>query len=496
MATSNSTPKSILDNLLTSGQKTLAHSSTLSPWKNTPNATFLLLSAFIATLTPLFAPRSLPRRGLFTLHLVLLCQAFLARAPPQVTNPAILYTSGVLLGVVSARAFDRLWFCIPEEKFHRLIKKKRTTTQNDHGKKNGEKPTVEYEFVKEDALTLPPFQRWLWALELATVTRGIGWDWRISGIPAHTLRSRRNFVVFSLLQLGAMYTGLYLISYFSRAILNGFEDVGNPQLRERLVWVMGNTVVLYIVIAAGWAMTIYSHFGMLMFPLAILCVGLRVGPQSWQEVEAWPPNFGNWREAYSIRRWWGPFSAQRLLAPTTPPRRQHPRHSPPIPALLPEPKILFSPLPIRLFKRYAHLLLTFFISGAIHSCGTFNISRSPALSQHVPFSPIAGTDIDLYFYLLQGVGIMLEDFTCWTLGINDQSAQPPTQLRRWLGYAVAITFHIYTRVVWKAVPLARAHGFVDGRGEVYAALSAMEVGASAVPGNFVRLGVEQWMGSR
>ena len=89
---------------------------------------------------------------------------------------------------------------------------------------------------------------------------------------------------------------------------------------------------------------------------------------------------------------------------------------------------------------------------------------------------------------------MLEDFSCWTLGINDQSAQPPTQLRRWLGYAVTTTFHVYSRVEWKAVPLARAHGFVDGRGELYAALRAMEVGASAVPGNFVRWGIEVWVG--
>jgi len=303
MATCKSISNLIL-NLLTLGQKDLAQASTRSPWKNTSNVSFLLLSIFIATLTPLLPPHSFFRRGLFTLHLFLLCQAFLARAPPQVTNPAILYTSGVLLGVVTARAFDRLWSCIPEERFHRLIKIK-----SNHAKEKGDH-NVEFDFINEDACTLNPFQRWLWALELTTVTRGIGWDWRVSGIPNHNIdlgsphRSRR-FVVFSLLRLCTMYGSLYLVSWFSRVILNGFENVGDAQLRERLVWVTEHTVIVYVLIAIGWGVTIYSHFGMLMLPLGVLCVGLRVGPRAWQEVEAWPPNFGNWREAYSIRRWWG-----------------------------------------------------------------------------------------------------------------------------------------------------------------------------------------------
>ncbi|GKZ39484.1 hypothetical protein AbraIFM66950_000408, partial [Aspergillus brasiliensis] len=118
-------------------------------------------------------------------------QGFVA-PPPPVSDSAILYTSGVLMANLLARYFDRLYTAIPEESFHRI--------------------TSTHPQSKEDATTLPVTQRLAWALELFSVTRGIGWNWRVSGVPKFTApKSRSRFVTAQLLTLIAMYAGLYLV---------------------------------------------------------------------------------------------------------------------------------------------------------------------------------------------------------------------------------------------------------------------------------------------
>lgn len=240
------------------------------------------LSFLLAVLTVSFPHGSVLRRGLLLLHITVLAQAYFAPAPLNLTNVAELYIHGVLLGNLTARYIDRLYLRVPEKAFHRLV--------------NGK---------AEDPNQLPWLQKVLWALELFSVTRGIGWNWRISGIPRSGEQSRQQFLQSCLLKYIAMYTGLYLTSAICRGILTGFQNLHNSTLQGVLVLMTGNAVSLSTFITLGWASVVYSHFGIMMLPLQILCVGLRVGPKAWQSPESWPPNFGSISEAYSIRRFWG-----------------------------------------------------------------------------------------------------------------------------------------------------------------------------------------------
>lgn len=144
-------------------------------------------------------------------------------------------------------------------------------------------------------------------------------------------------------------------------------------------------------------------------------------------------------------------------------------------------------LPGRLFRRYFLIFGSFFVSGIIHSSGTYNVTRA----LHLPIS----TGGDLYFYLLQCAGIMGEDLICHLLAVDDRLNQP-SALRRILGYAVTAVFYTWSRVLYKAIPIATAQGYFDDRGPLFASLKHMADGAYAVPGNWVSLGYSYISASR
>lgn len=243
----------------------------------------LTVLSFFLTITTLSFPYGSPLRlGFLLLQITVTAQAYFAPAPSNMTNVAELYTFGLLLGNLTARYFDRLYLRVPEKTFHRLV--------------DGE---------AEDPNMLPPLKKPLWALELVITTRGIGWNWRVPGNPPPSSSSRREFLQACILKYVTMYVGLYFISVGSQMILSGFKHVHNTTLRGALVAMTSNCIFLIIYVPLGWMAVINSHFGIYMFPLQVLCVGLHIGPKAWQSPEAWPPNFGSISEAYRIRRFWG-----------------------------------------------------------------------------------------------------------------------------------------------------------------------------------------------
>jgi hypothetical protein len=101
---------------------------------------------------------------------------------------------------------------------------------------------------------------------------------------------------------------------------------------------------------------------------------------------------------------------------------------------------------------------------------------------HLPLSD--GNEIP--YFLAQAGAIGLEDFVLWFLGINDNNAkEPPSKLRKGVGYVVTAVWYIWGRVALKAVPSAAARGFHDDRGPLYAAARLVGTEAVAGPGNFV-----------
>lgn len=440
------------------------------------------LSFLLAVLTVSFPHGSVLRRGLLLLHITVLAQAYFAPAPLNLTNVAELYVHGVLLGNLTARYIDRLYLRVPEKAFHRLV--------------NGK---------AEDPDQLPWLQKVLWALELFSVTRGIGWNWRISGILCSGEQSRRQFLQRGLLKYIAMYTGLYLTTAICRGILTGFQSLHNSTLQGMLVLMTDNAVSLSFFIILGWALVVYSHFGIMMLPLQMLCVGLRVGPRAWQSPESWSPNFGSISEAYSIRRFWGYvggplpdgddnfsfsppptfFSFEKMPILTLHDRttwHQQLRRVLSTPghfllSLTPTSFSTSNTRLARLFKRYFLLLSVFACSAVIHITGTRAVTRALNLP--------ASHGGEALYYILQGVAILVEDSMCWLLRVEDRGSDPLTARRRTLGYLITATWYVWSRIWLRAVPLAKTHGITHERGPLFAAVEHLKWNAEAVPGNFI-----------
>lgn len=442
------------------------HNKAQSSFESFNNTHYTALAFLLACLIPNLTRQSALRRGLLLLQILFTLLVFIAPPPSDISNTAVLYTAGVLSGNLLARYLDRLYLRIPEQDFFRLVHDPLSNTTAVQPKTE----VATKQLFKEDATSLIGTQKLFWTFELLTVTRGIGWNWRVTGIPSQPAQlSRVRFVQSCLARWVAMYTSLHLFNMSCCAMLTSFPSIRDPCLRATLVSLASNTIFLYTFLVLGWAVTIYSHFALLMLPLSMACVGMRVGPKAWQEPESWPPNFGSFKDAYSIRRFWGHTWHQQMRRTTS------------VPGVF-----LLSLLPLsfqksrallpRLLKRYFLLFAAFFVSGLIHAAGSYNVTRTLGL----PHSD--GGEIG--YFLLQGVAIMVEDFVLWVLRVDFRTG-PPSRTRRILGYSSLISFYILTRVKFKAVSLAAAHGIQDERGELFAALELVRRGLVAVPGNFV-----------
>ena len=435
----------------------------------------LVLSFALAVLTPCFPKGSTLRHGILFLQIVTLVQGYRAPGPNGMDNVSALYTNGVLLANLTMRYFDRLYLQRPEDSFRKR-------------RKDGS---------LQDPDKMSSWGKFLWSFELFAVTRGIGWNWQVRGIPKAGTAPKAKFLRSQMVRWIAMYAGLWLVSAASQQILEGFPQVRGHHTKGTLAQYTSNTVFLYLFIMSGWAITIYSHFAVMILPLSVICVGLNVGPEDWQEPDSWPPNFGSMKDAYSIRRFWGygpiaDFDVRTLLTTSSCRYAWHQQlrritGTPGACILAHMPKSFQRSQGriVRLMRRYSLLLFSFFVSGMIHASGSYTVTRLT----HRPLSDGG----EIAFFLLQGVAIAIEDTFSWALAIDDN--QPPSKSRRWIGYSTTATWYIWTRVTLKYIPLASAMGVRDDRGELFAAVRLMRLGAEAVPGNFVAVSVRSLLGT-
>lgn len=430
---------------------------------------YAALAFVTACIVPCWPPQSSFRRGLLFLQgLFATVFVFFAPPPSHISNTAVIYTAGVLNGNLLARYVDRLYLHTPEKEFFRLDDRPLLNGPPLMPKRgpSGKQPAREC----SGSLTVP--EKILWTFELLTTTRGIGWNWRVAGIPQQpTHISRSQFLRRCAIAWATMYTSLHLLNISCRAILTSFSSIHDPWTRATLMSLTSNPLFIYAFIVLGWAVTIYSHFALLMLPLSMVCVGLRIGPEAWQEFGAWPPNFGSFKDAYSIRRFWGYTWHQQMRRTTSAPGIH-------LVSLLPLSLQKSQGKIPRLLRRYFQLFAVFLVSGLIHAAGSYNVTRTFRL----PLSD--GGEIK--YFLLQAFAIMVEDFVLWASGIDCRDGRL-NGVGRYMGYTLTAWFYIFTRVRYKAVPLAAAHGIEDERGELFAAVELVRRGVVAVPGNIVAL---------
>lgn len=174
---------------------------------------YTVLSFICALITTCLPQRSPLRRAASVLQIALVVDAYLAPPPITIPNTAVIHTFGTLLANLTARYVDRLYVHVPEKEFHRI---------NSDGS-------------KEDADKLSWARKLFWAFELFGVTRGVGWDWRVSGIPRAEPQTRSQFLRRRLSKYICMYAGLYLVGLSSQNIRNGFKNFSSPTARNALV---------------------------------------------------------------------------------------------------------------------------------------------------------------------------------------------------------------------------------------------------------------------
>lgn len=101
-----------------------------------------------------------------------------------------------------------------------------------------------------------------------------------------------------------MYGSVWLAERVCEGILGEWPQLPNGRGKTALLTFTHNTAFLHAFIVFVLGLTVYTHFVMLTLPLALLCVGLGVGPTRWRQPDAWPATFGSLFEAYSLRRFW------------------------------------------------------------------------------------------------------------------------------------------------------------------------------------------------
>lgn len=217
---------------------------------------------------------SLARKYLYPAPLLLLAGAFFAPKPSALEDVNEQYQFGLLLGLWTFRLLDRLYL-------------------------NEAEPTFK---LKEDVKTDPdhysPVKKLAWALELVTVSRGVGWNWGVE-VPSTASKSYRDKISFLQMRIKKI---LYIyLGLSATALASGFV------LRHQNLFPPGNllsSTALRLLMWWGYFANVYSSKTLSEDFLSVIFVGLGIGGR-WSEPASWPPTFGNAAEAYSFRRFWG-----------------------------------------------------------------------------------------------------------------------------------------------------------------------------------------------
>ncbi|KAI5988125.1 hypothetical protein EDC04DRAFT_2507158, partial [Pisolithus marmoratus] len=229
------------------------------------------------------------------------------------------------------------------------------------------RPLEEYrhETDKVPAYQLPYSQRFFWLMSISL--RGIGWSFEanhsIPAIEPHHLtrkafvisRLHRIFVYFLLVEAGLLYFRCNPVFSSEAPLLSQGYFLG---------WI--NVTLLL------WGT--YAGLNRVYSVVVVIAVGTGL-----HEPRLWPPPFGKWKDAYTIRRFWGcskyrPWDRASSSDSSAPETRER------------EPWV----------KSYIRLCNAFLCSAFMHTCGD-NANHPNVIGFSIPF------------FLLQPVGVLIED---------------------------------------------------------------------------------------
>ncbi|RDW80058.1 hypothetical protein BP6252_04696 [Coleophoma cylindrospora] len=327
-----------------------------------PLPPFLVPSIILITAATL----TLPRSNTVSVTALLLILAILSQLP-RYTVGAADYVNGCQAGIALLR-FLALSFCRdPRKECWRV---------DEIGAGNEQTEDPEKLWKKKST-----YQRWKWALPLVLSVREIGYSSQAKNIPTTV---PRGYPIWKYCTIQAFKALWYFLLYdicetsVQHIVRAGFSTILSqaPERQLYLAWLA--------------AFKEYFQIAMQYFAASSLTTALRIyDPQDW------PPMFGQWKDAYTVRNFWGRTYHQMMRTSLTVPSKYITTH------ILHLPKN-------SLITKYTQLYLVFFLSATFHYMGGLFAARQE-LGEYK-------------FFMFQAAVITFEDFVGWLFAGNSSSS--------------------------------------------------------------------------
>ncbi|KAH7908862.1 membrane bound O-acyl transferase family-domain-containing protein [Hygrophoropsis aurantiaca] len=286
-----------------------------------------------------------------------------------------------------------------------------------------------------------------WVYTASISPRGIGWTTPAKNTPAARAQSRTDFVLSTVLravrQLLLFDAAQLYVCYSPVFAAHGAALVSVSAS------ITSQGCLLRCASILAWGAMLYSTLNLAHSLFAAVSVALGLS-----EASSWPPLFGRWEDAYTLRRFWGRTWHQLLRQPLS--------------AIAKAAARTLGFKPGSRGSSYVQLYLVFALSGAVHVGGDMKLN-----ARHTGFS--------WPFFVLQAIAITLEDAVIGLAGFADA-----TPLTRLAGYLWVWCWFYVSCPVW-----------VDG--QIAAGLGMMRVlplsPIMAAGGLVGRLAGSDWAGS-
>ncbi|KAI6122705.1 hypothetical protein EDD16DRAFT_1704977 [Pisolithus croceorrhizus] len=266
------------------------------------------------------------------------------------------------------------------------------------------RPLEEYrhESDKVPAHQLPFIRRFIWVVKLIHSPRGIGFSFKAenSVVPVDSRhRTRAPFIASRLRWLLSHYLLWDVATLYMRcnpALLSGASFTSQGYIMQCL-----NVAVVFC--------KYYAYLTCIHCAAAVLAVGVNLN-----EPQAWPQPFGHWKDAYTIRKFWGKVWHQMLRHHLTLFGPHRPKRNPwdPVSAEQSSASNLRQREPWA--TSYRRLCYAFVCSAFVHVCGDVVLQlgiwkdlSSTSASKVMDAPTVIGYSAP--YFLLQPVGVLVED---------------------------------------------------------------------------------------
>ncbi|EED84098.1 predicted protein [Postia placenta Mad-698-R] len=268
---------------------------------------------------------------------------------------------------------------------------------------------------------LPFLRRMYWASCVITGPRGVGWNYQVANIPPRPSEPRWTFVRHQSLCAFRWYLLVDLAQTYQRS---------NPSFSHHDANLFSLSAQGYIQRCINIVARFAPAYGMIAMPYCLLSA-LSVA-MAWSFPRDWPTMYGEWADAYTLRRFWGRTYHQLLRRYTASMGKACCR--------------LLGLRQGSWASSYTQLYVGFAVSGLMHCGGDFMVSPK-----------LFGASFP--FFIAQAAAISLEDAVVGLAKRTGLQAQCPDGLVHALGY-VWVFVWLNMSVPWYLNWLMRA-GVID-----------------------------------